>query len=45
MLTFNYALMNKVVINYKVIFFSRFVYNNNLLINIKSLAVGRLIGI
>ena len=37
--------MDKVAVNYKVILFSRFVYNNNLLINIKSLAVGRLIGI
>ena len=37
--------MDKITINYKVILSSRFVYDNNLLINTKSLTVERLIGI
>jgi hypothetical protein len=37
--------MDKITIDYKVILSSKFIYDNNLLINIKSLVVGKLIGI
>ena len=37
--------MDKVVINYKVILSNKFICDNNPLINIKSLVVGKLIGI